>query len=284
MFGYIVPDRPELKVRENELYKAYYCGLCHSIKHSAGNLPRFFLSYDFAFLAMLFSGIKTQTDKIILKKCIASPLRQKPVVENEDVLDYCAEMNAILFYYKLKDDARDEKNPLYYIASWIYGLKIKKLIKKYSQKSDIIYNEIKKLTVLEKSNTNDLDLSSGAFGRIMETLFDYELFTEEKRRALKWMGFNLGKWIYIIDAYDDIEKDRAKKRPNPFYEKDKEPEEIRVKQQERVKEYLLYCLEEVSAGYELLDINTNKSVLDNIIYSGLLKKTHERCTDNEKSV
>jgi hypothetical protein len=284
MFGYIKPDIPELKVKENEAYKAYYCGLCHSIKKHLGNLPRFSLTYDFAFLAMLLhaiTGTKQEVDKNI---CIASPLKKKLYLQDDDVLNYCAQMNVLLSYYKLKDNLRDDKNPIYLPILLIYRIKINKLLKKFSQKSYIIDKELKQLMDLEKKDERDIDVLSNIFGKIIQTVFTYELLDVSSKKAVGWLGFNLGKWIYVIDAFDDLEKDMKKKRFNPLIIDDMELEAIRERQRERVIEYLFNCLEEASMSYELLDIKQNKDILENIIYSGLYKKTLERCSKDEKSI
>jgi len=284
MFGYIIPDKPELKVKENELYKAYYCGLCRSIKKNIGNIPRLSLTYDFAFLAMLFSGIINEAENIGTGTCIASPGKKKPFISENDIMKYCAEMNVLLFYYKLKDNLHDDKNPLYLPIVFFFRLRIHKLLKKYARKSYIIEKEISDINRMEKRNENDIDVLSNMFGKMMEEIFSYGGLDCNMLRAARWMGFNLGKWIYVIDAYDDIQKDIKKKRFNPFVDNEKDFAAVKEKQRARVKEYLFACLEETSAAYSLLEIKKNGGILDNIIYSGLLKKTLERCHKDEKSV
>ncbi len=284
MFGYIKPDIPELKVKENEAYKAYYCGLCHSIKKHLGNLPRFSLTYDFAFLAMLLHAITGTKQEAKKSVCIASPVKKKLYLQDDDVIHYCAQMNVLLSYYKLKDNLRDDKNPIYFPILLIYRIKINKLLKKFSEKSYIIDNELKKLVDLEKKDERDIDVLSNIFGRIIQSVFSYEPLDSSSQKAVGWLGFNLGKWIYVIDAFDDLEKDMKKRRFNPLVMDNMDPATIREKQRERVIKYLFNCLEEVSISYELLDIRQNKEILGNIIYSGLYKKTLERCSKDEKSI
>jgi hypothetical protein len=98
------------------------------------------------------------------------------------------------------------------------------------------------------------------------------------------MGFNLGKWLYIIDAYDDIGDDIRKNNFNPLIIEGMDDKSIKEKQRERVREYMFRCLDETSAAYELLDIKHNAGILDNIIYAGLLKKTNERCEIDEEPI
>ena len=55
MFGLVVPEKPEMKVKEYEQFNAIYCGICKSIARRLGTLPRFVLNYDLTFLAVLLS-------------------------------------------------------------------------------------------------------------------------------------------------------------------------------------------------------------------------------------
>jgi hypothetical protein len=284
MFGYITPDIPELRVKEYEAYKAYYCGLCRSIKRHFGDIPRLTLTYDFTFLAILFAAIAGQSVCVSRKRCAVSPFRKKLSVDDDKIMTYCADMNVLFSYYKFKDDLKDDKNPFYIPVVLFMKIKINKLLKNYSVKSDIIEKELNDLLKMEKRNEKDLDLLSNKFGKIMEVIFAFDGLDSDRQKITKWMGFNLGKWIYMIDAYDDIKKDMEKKRFNALVIDGLGYREIKEKQRDRVREYLLACLEEVSAAYELLELKQNADILDNIIYSGLLKKTHERCDADEKSV
>ena len=284
MFGYILPDKPELKVKELDIYNAYYCGICRSIKKNVGNIPRFSLTYDFAFLSMLLSSIIEIDITASTNWCVASPIKKKPYVNDNEILRYCAELNVLLFYYKLIDNLKDDKNPIYLPLIIIYRIKINKLLKKYHLKSGIIKKEISGLSEMEKRNEQDLDILSNKFGKIMEVIFSYDEGEEKTKKILSWMGFNLGKWIYVIDAFDDLKQDIKKKRFNPLITKGEGYEETRNKQRERIETYLYNCLEETSSAFELLDIKKNKNLLQNIIYSGLLKKTQERCKEDEKSI
>jgi hypothetical protein len=284
MFGYITPDIPELRVKEYDAYKAYYCGLCRSIKLHYGDLPRLTLTYDFTFLAILFAAMAGQSVGVAMKRCAASPFRKKISVVDDKIMTYCADMNVLFSYYKFKDDMRDDKNPFYLPIVLYMKIKINKLLKKYSDKSVIIEKELNDIFMMEKRNEKDLDLLSNKFGKIMEAVFTFDGLDSDQQKIAKWMGFNLGKWIYMIDAYDDIKKDMDKKRFNALTIDELGYSEIKEKQRDRVREYLLACLEEVSAAYGLLELKQNAEILDNIIYSGLLKKTHERCDADEKSV
>ena len=93
MFGYVTPLKPELKIREYEMFRGYYCGVCMHIKDTFGNLPRLTLNYDMAFLGLLLDALHNETPKIDFKRCMAHPLKKKPMIIDNKALEYTAAMN-----------------------------------------------------------------------------------------------------------------------------------------------------------------------------------------------
>ena len=109
MFGYIRTDVPELRVRENEYYRAVYCGLCRAQGKCTGQCSRMTLSYDMTFLALLRLAISKETPEIKSGRCLAHPFKKRAYVADCDALSYCAYASALLFYGKTVDDILDEK-------------------------------------------------------------------------------------------------------------------------------------------------------------------------------
>ncbi|MDF2878321.1 MAG: hypothetical protein K0S30_1417, partial [Clostridia bacterium] len=110
MFGYVTPLKDELKIREYTTFKSYYCGLCFHLKKEFGNLPRMTLNYDMTFLAVLLDSLTDKESTIQMKKCMTSPIKKKAVILDNEALTYAANMNVALVYYKLLDDAADNKS------------------------------------------------------------------------------------------------------------------------------------------------------------------------------
>ena len=109
MFGYIKPFRPELKIREAEDYKAVYCGLCKELGRSYGIFARMTLSYDFAFMAMLFMSLDKNSCPSFEKcSCIAHPFKKQCRCLGNRAISLSARAAMILTYYKLKDDLSDK--------------------------------------------------------------------------------------------------------------------------------------------------------------------------------
>ncbi|MCX7923940.1 MAG: DUF5685 family protein [Clostridia bacterium] len=295
MFGYILPEKPELKIREFEIFRAYYCGVCKSIAKRHGNILRMTLNYDSTFLALLLSSMLD--DKVSIKKerCIAHPTKKSFVIRNNDLIDYASDMNVILAYYNLEDNWRDEKSVLSAAAMLLFKTSYKKLHKKYFEKCDIIEKRLQELSKIEREKCSSMDKAAEPFAKLMEEITADKCFCKDSKteEIMRWIGYNIGKWIYIIDAYDDIEKDIKKKAYNPFiYQYNYLGEDVdsfksRIK--DKVEFNLTQTLSQIARSFELLNIKNNSGILENIIYMGMLKKTEQilkigSCRKVEKSI
>ncbi|MEW8956336.1 DUF5685 family protein, partial [Clostridium sp.] len=120
MFGYVKPFKPELKIKDYELFKSYYCGLCHSIKKLYGNLPRMSLNYDMTFLAILLEGLEENKEDLTSFKCAIHPLKNRVKIINSYNLDYAAHINVSLAYYKYMDDKEDDNSLKGSLGSFLF--------------------------------------------------------------------------------------------------------------------------------------------------------------------
>ncbi len=272
MFGYVKVNKDELKVREYNVYKSYYCGLCKTLKSEYGYFSRFGLNYDSVFLALLLSSVIEDKYDCERARCIAHPTEKKPIMKPNRSLSYSAVAMMILALLKLEDDIRDEhsiKAALTYFV--LLGAK-KKVKKRYGALYDMCREQINKLSILEKDNVADIDRLSDVFAHLLEILFVPDFIDDvAQKRILAHIGYMLGRFIYIIDAYEDIEKDKKKKSFNPFILGN-------IPEKEDLHDLLTFNLSSLSNSYELLDLKINKPILDNIIYlglSGILDKTME---------
>ncbi len=271
MFGYVKVNKDELKLREYNVYKSYYCGLCKTLKSEYGYFSRFGLNYDSVFLALLLSSVTEDEYDCDLSRCIAHPAEKKPIMKPNSCLSYSAAVMVILALLKLEDDIRDEhsiKSALTYFLLWGAKRKVKK---NYFGLYDTCRKQINKLSVLEKDKVADIDILSDVFAHLLEILFVPNFIKNDKdRRILSHIGYMLGRFIYILDALTDIEKDKKKKTFNPFLLQENPPD------MDAFKEILEFNLSSLANSYELLNLKINKPILDNIIYlglSGVLDKT-----------
>lgn len=262
MFGYVRINKMDLTFREYEHYKAYYCGLCKYLKRNHTELSRMTINYDITFLIVLLSSIYQPSAQVFHEKCIVDPVKKKKHIINE-ITEYAASMNILLAYYKLEDDVNDEGDIKSRLVRRAYRKSFKTAYDKYPQKADFIKACLGELRSLEEDQSTSIDQTSNCFARLLEEIFDYK--DDEYRDRLRKIGFNIGKYIYIMDAYEDLDQDLEKGRYNPFssYKDDREGLKVKV---DKLIGMTLARLEEAILN---LDIKVNKSIIDNIIYSGV---------------
>lgn len=262
MFGYVRINKMDLTFREYEHYKAYYCGLCKYLKRNHTDLSRMTINYDITFLIVLLSSIYQPSAQVFHEKCIVDPVKKKKHIINE-ITEYAASMNILLAYYKLEDDVNDEGDIKSRLVRRAYRKSFKTAYDKYPQKADFIKACLGELRSLEEDQSTSIDQTSNCFARLLEEIFDYK--DDEYRDRLRKVGFNIGKYIYIMDAYEDLDQDLEKGRYNPFssYKDDREGLKVKV---DKLIGMTLARLEEAILN---LDIKVNKSIIDNIIYSGV---------------
>lgn len=262
MFGYVRINKMDLTFREYEHYKAYYCGLCKYLKRNHTELSRMTINYDITFLIVLLSSIYQPSAQVFHEKCIVDPVKKKKHIINE-ITEYAASMNILLAYYKLEDDVNDEGDIRSRLVRRAYRKSFKTAYDKYPKKADFIKACLGELRSLEEDQSTSIDQTSNCFARLLEEIFDYK--DDEYRDRLRKVGFNIGKYIYIMDAYEDLDQDLEKGRYNPFssYKDDREGLKVKV---DKLIGMTLARLEEAILN---LDIKVNKSIIDNIIYSGV---------------
>jgi hypothetical protein len=281
MFGYILPDKPELKIKEYELFRAYYCGLCKSISDHYGQIPRFALCYDCAFLGLFLSSIHSGHRDIGPAGCITKPFRKIPVILDNPILEYAAAANIIFSYYKVKDDIRDDKGYKHLPLVWLLLYPYKRARKKSPELDTHARFYLSKLSGLESSNCDSIDAAAQPFAKLLAKTFSGGGFFHDAKvlNILEDFGYNIGKWLYTIDALDDLADDIKSGNYNPiveqFYKGNKDPDRLKKYIEEDVGFVLKYSLKMACIAYESLDIKNNKQVLDNIIYGGMYKKTDE---------
>lgn len=270
MFGYVTAHEPELKVKDFQKYKSYYCGLCQTLRKKYGHLGQMTLTYDMTFLIVLLTSLYESETDAGRCHCKVHPIKKQSVLQNE-ITEYAADLNLILAYYHMKDDWQDEKSLSGFLGTCVLRRRVKKAVRKYPRQSKVIQKELKNLTAYEKSDTKDVDYPAGCFGRLMAELFVYK--KDRWEDTLRRMAFYLGKYIYIMDAYDDLEKDIKEGSYNPLkFMAGQENYE------EQCREILCMMLGECTAEFEKLPLVLDIDILRNILYDGVWKryrKLHE---------
>lgn len=261
MFGYVTIYEPELKVKDLKKYKAYYCGLCRMLKEKYGFMGQMTLTYDMTFAVILLSSLYENASEAERHRCKVHPIKKQMMLRNE-ITDYAAAMNVLLAYYHMEDDWQDDRKVTSLMTkSMIHG-KVRRIIEEYPRQSRAIRSALEELSSCEKEECTDIDRTAGCFGRLMEELFVYREDIWE--RNLRKMGFFLGKFIYIMDAYEDLPEDLKKGRYNPLRDMYGKGD-----YEGRMNQILCMMIAESTAEFERLPCLLDVDILRNILYDGV---------------
>lgn len=274
MFGYITICKPELKVKDYYRYKAYYCGLCHSLREQFGSTGQMTLSYDMTFLVIFLGSLYEMEPKSSMCRCKVHPIRKNQILKT-DITEYCADMNILLTYYHFLDDWQDEKSVPALFGVRALKTKAKKVIHAYPRQAKAIRSSLRKLAHYEQRGETNLDLVSGSFGHLMEELFVWR--KDEWEENLRRFGFFFGKFIYLMDAYEDLPDDLKKNRYNPLislYNGDV--------YEETCLQILNMMMAECSLEFEKLPCLQDADILRNILYAGVWTKYSQIQAKKEK--
>lgn len=266
MFGYVTPYKPELKICDWNLYKAYYCGLCHEIKRKYGQLPRFALNYDFVTLAMLADALNNEPVDMKHSRCIASPFKKKCVCMQTKGLSLAADCLVLSAYYKICDDTFDEKG----VKSLVYKF-LKTILKKQYRLAatavpnldEVMQRQMTLQAKLEDENCLNPDKAADPTAIMTATMFELAANCEKDKKPLYRFGLVLGKLIYYLDAAEDFNDDKKKSRYNVY---------SHLTFDECKKNVVSLCnmsAAEAGLSFNLLDISHCKDILNNIVFLGL---------------
>lgn len=278
MFGYVTINKSKLTQQQYERFRGFYCGLCRVLKHKYGKRGQAFLNYDMTFLTVLLTALYEVEPRCETIRCLPNGGRRHEVLMNE-LTDYAADMNLALAYHKCMDDWTDEHKKAKKVIAGLLAEAYTDVKARYPRQCAAMERELKCLEKLEKAEagkgiakegntadgTVDMETAANCFGRLTAEIFVYR---EDEWKKLMWqMGFCLGKFIYLMDAYDDVEKDLRTGNYNP------------LKQLAGRDDFDGFCwqmfvmiMADCSKCFEQLPILWDVDILRNVLYSGVFTK------------
>ncbi len=276
MFGYVTANKPELKMREFGRYKAFYCGLCRRLGKNNGAVSRLTLSYDMTFLILLLSSLYEPEEQQEKHRCLIHPGKKQWMIYNQ-ITDYASDMNVLLSCYHFQDDWEDERSIAGFCGAKVFAGRAKKIARQYPRQAKVIREQLGRLAELEQKGITEPDVISRPFGELMSELFVYR--EDAFQDILRSFGFYLGKYIYLLDAFMDLEKDLKKGSFNPFRESaDREDFE------ESVRQMLEGTIRQAVAEFEKLPLEQDLPILRNILYEGVKLPLMRGENDDKRSI
>ena len=273
MFGYIRPYKPEMKIKEFDTYKAVYCGLCKQLGRAYGPFARMTLSYDFTFLSLIALSLREECGGFRAQRCAANPLKKKPCLVPCGDLTLGASTAMIMFYYKLRDNIQDSGFAGRLKARLLLPFAAparKKAARLYPEIETAVADCMREQAQVERSDSLSVDRAAEPTARALSLIFAGLSEQPAQQKVLARLGYLVGRYVYLIDALDDLEEDRKTGCYNIL---DRRARADGLRTEDGVwayaREVLNLTVGQIAAAYELLELRRFRPILDNVIYLGL---------------
>ena len=266
MFGYVLPDKPNMYMRDYALFRAYYCGLCHAMKKGGGQIARISVNYDAAFISLFFHDIRGEKPKIVQKRCILNPKKRAVVDLSETSLEV-ARLNLVLLGLKLADDKADGERGFF--RRLAFSGKVKKARKLSPGFASLADECFLRQREEEKSGVS-LDGAAEPFADMMKKIFR-SLAGERTSEAVENLGYLLGKYVYFMDALDDYDADVKNGKFNAFYRtfREKSYAELLENKGEDVRFLMEEIIRAIGKEFEKIRLGESEGIVTNVLWYGL---------------
>ena len=265
MFGYIAPVLSVLTEEQKQRYHEVYCGVCHSLKVRHGQTGRLSLSNDMTFLALLLSSLYEPDDARSSSRCAIHPLKSHAFLSSP-MIDFAADMNALLFYFRCVDQRMDDRSLRGRAGERLFREKAASVRKAHPLQTDEVETALYELWKEERKEAPDPDRLCNLSGDMLGAVF-VPFPADTWSPVLRNVGAGLGRFIYWMDAWDDLESDLKKHRFNPLV-----PYYGRSDYDDFCRGTLEMLVAEAAAGFEFLPLGRNLDLLRNVIYSGVWQR------------
>lgn len=272
VFGYVRPPVQDLPPEETERFRRAYCGLCHTLGRRYGPAARFILNYDFTYLAILLS--EGEEGEARSARCMASPVRKRAYLEPDGAMELAADESVILAYWQARDGVADH--------DWLHGLKyrgVSGLLEPAYRKAaalrpgfdETVRRQLALLGELEQENCASMDRAADAFAVLLGSAA-HEMDDPVRRRVLEQLLYHLGRWVYLVDAADDLKKDTASGNYNPVALRFSLADGTWTAEARREFSATLdHSIHMMATAFELWDFGVWTPLLETTLYTGLFR-------------
>lgn len=294
MFGYVKIYKPDMRVREYETYKSVYCTLCRVLCRRYGPLASALLSYDYTFVAMIRMAINEQCPECVKGRCVYNPLRSCGRCTNgSESFDFCAALTVIMFYYKCVDNIRDSGafgKVLWWVIKTVARPMRAKAARLYPELDACVAEYIEQQRIAEHSSDISVDMCAEPTAKALSRVLSMLSEDEKKKRVLGDFGYYIGRWIYIIDACDDLESDLKKSVFNPIAavrglsQADAADEDKIYEARVYANQSMNMTLARAVIAYNLLELGAVAPIMDNVIHTGMAQSQKRAMHEKELQV
>ena len=261
MFGYLKAYTDKLNTEEQAVYEGYYCGLCRELGKRFGTLARMILAYDPVYLALLNSGLYEEEEAFREGLCLLKKGVKTKIMESPSLL-YAADMNLMLAYHNFRDRVLDSGDRKARTAVRLLEKPYRETADRYPRQEKALLRYMDSLQAFEHAPSDNPDYAANLTGEMLSEVF---LFREDEfSRYVRPHLFYLGKYIYLIDAFEDVEKDLISGSYNPYSGLFGSPDFTA-----RIRAHLESVIGESARCFEQIPLIRHAGILRNILYSGV---------------
>ena len=265
MFGYIITSAENLPKERQERFHAMYCGLCRTLRRRHGLTGGLTLSYDMTFLAVLLNAIYEPDERQGRERCPVHPVKRHAFIDTP-VLDYCADMNVALAYHKCLDNWRDDRSPVAMSEAKLLRHAYERVSRDWQEQCRAIEVWLHEIHRIEADDLQAIDPPVNSTGRMLSRLFQYRA-DDVWAESLGLIGDGLGRFIYLMDAWDDLPRDMKRGSYNPLKAYRDRPD-----YEDFVRDALMLAVADATREFELLPVERDADILRNVLYSGIWSK------------
>ena len=263
MFGYVTINPDGLEPSRKARFRAFYCGLCRTLGARCGALGKATLSYDMTFLALLLNALYEPGETAGSERCALHPVHRHDYVTLA-ATDYAADMNLALAYHKALDDWQDDRS----VAARAVGRRLKPVYddirRRYPGKCAAIEAWLDVIRDVEAHDPpSAIDAAANATGAMLGELFLWR-GDDVWQDHLRAMGDGLGRFIYFMDAYEDLPADLRRGRYNLL-----KPLAASEGYEELCRSALLQMAADATDAFERLPVVMDADLIRNTLYSGI---------------
>ncbi len=275
MFGYLDIEKGMLEDGQRGLWQTFMCGLCKSTKNAYGNFPRAFISNDVNFFNVLFHSVTDTDVEINQGRCFSHPLKKRSLLKATELTDKLAAANVLLTYWNVYDDVIDDGGSKKKLALRALKKYYNKARTDFAELDTVLSERYSALREYEQSGSDSIDRVADSFAALSAD-FCRLVLRERTSEYVETLCYNVGKWIYLIDALDDVAKDIKKGEYNVFVDVYGIKEPARMVQYIQEIEFVMFSvLNRIASAFNDLELTKYTCILKNVIYESIRNKTKQ---------
>lgn len=280
MFGYVIPDKNNMYIKDFNVFQAFYCGLCKALHKTGSEITRLCTNYDVTFYNVLLHCLSNKEVQFERKLCVYNG-KKKVIVTPDELSLKMADLAVMLVYYNAEDDVTDGKKSRILIK-WRLALRKRKAAKRLPEIDRLMKESFKRLNELERARCDSIDRVADCFASLMRDITREFVETDSD---IDDFTYNLGRMVYLLDAVDDVEKDSKKHRYNPLllnYGECANKQDYLSKNRDELSFLLTSTYNKMVGCYNRMNIVLYEGVLSNTVYLGIKMQMERLLKGDEK--